>query len=161
MSTKDSADSEDELLGDLESLRSILDEEDELAPQDDEAVPLLDDVVADAADAEEPSGAGPGGMDDDLFQALLSDDWRKSAAAIIEQAAAALGQADAWTPQEIAAIQRALRLEQNETLNQWISDALDRHADALRAELLEAFSGELKPALEGILRRVAGGDHGE
>ncbi|HEY5680716.1 MAG TPA: hypothetical protein VIS55_11665 [Pseudomonadales bacterium] len=161
MSTKDSADSEDELLGDLESLRSILDEEDELMPQDDEAVPLLDDVVADAADAEEPARASPGGLDDDLFQALLSDDWRESAAAIIEQAPAALGQAVAWKPREIAALRQALRLKQDETLNQWISDALERHAEALQAELLEAFSGELKPAVEGILRRDAGGEHGE
>lgn len=166
MSTKDSADSEDELLGDLESLRSILDEEDELDPQDDATVPLLDDVVADAADpdaphTDTPSQPGQGGMDEDLFQALLSDDWRESAAAIIEQAPATLGQSVAWTPQEIAALQHALRAELDDSLNQWIRDALARHGEALRAELLDALRGELKPAVDGILGRGAGNDRGK
>ena len=100
-------------------------------------------------------------MDEELFQALLSDDWRESAAAIIEQAPATLGQAVSWTSQEIAALEQALRQELDDDLNQWIRDAVARHADALRAELVSALSGELKPAVDGILGRLAGNDHGE
>jgi hypothetical protein len=163
MSPKDSEDSEDELLGDLESLRSILDEEDATVPQDDTAVPLLDDVVSDAAgdEAGAPAQAGPGGMDDDLFQALLSDDWRETAAAIIEQVPATIGQTAGWTAEQITALERALRLELDETLSQWIRDTLARHADALRAELLEALSGELKPSVDGILNRGSGDNNGQ
>ena len=161
MSTKHSADSEEELLGDLESLRSILDEEDTTRPEDDSAVPLLDDVVSDAATADAPTEAGPGEMDEDLFQALLSDDWRESAAAIIDQAPEIIGENAAWTAEEIEALRQALRLELDETLNAWIRDAFARHADALRTELLEALSHELKPAVDRVLKRDTGGKHGE
>ncbi len=161
MSTKDSADSEEELLGDLESLRSILDEEDEPEPQDEAAVPLLDDVVSDAAEADAAPPASRGGMDEDLFQALLSDDWRETAAAIIEQAPVAVGDEAGWKGEEIAALQHALRLEQDKALTGWVRDALARHADELRSELLAALSGELKPAVDRILNRDSEAGDGE
>lgn len=160
MSTDDPADSGDELLGDLESLRSILDEDDEPAG-DDAAVPLLDDVVSDAAATDEPSATISHEMDEDLFQALLSDDWRESAAAIMGQAPEIIGQAAAWTAEEIGALKEALRFELDETLSAWTRDALERHANALRTELVDALSEELKPAVDRIMSRTRGGNRGE
>ena len=118
-------------------------------------------MVSDAAAADAPAEVRPGEMDEDLFQALLSDDWRESAAAIIDQAPEVIGEDAAWTAQEIEALRQALRLELDETLNAWIRDALARHADALRAELLEALSNELKPAVDRVLNGDTGGKHGE
>lgn len=161
MSTKDSADSEEELLGDLESLRSILDDEDTPGEEDDASVPLLDDVVSDTAAADAPAEVGPGQLDEDLFQALLSDDWRESATAIIDRAPEIIGEDAAWTAKDIEALRKALQLELDETLNAWIQDALARHAEALRTELLEALSHELKPAVDRVLSRDTGGTHGE
>ena len=60
----------------------------------DERVPMLDDVVAGGLSLDESPlsertviDVVQGGLDDDLFQALLTDAWKDSAAAMLKTAA--------------------------------------------------------------------------
>ena len=113
---KASEDPQNALLGDLESIRSLLDDDDEAPRAEDDAlrskepevedleVPVLEDVVddqktedvggdsgaeSDSRTESAPTGEGSGSaprLDDDLFRALLSDAWRDSAGEILKQA---------------------------------------------------------------------------
>ena len=67
----------DALLGDLESIRDLFDTK----QQADEPVPVLDDVV-EPTDDELPDLTIPdvaAGINSDLFDALLGDEWRDTA----------------------------------------------------------------------------------
>lgn len=156
-----------ELLGDLESIRSLLAENetpkpaaDDRAPGDaaqrdaDEDVPLLEDVVHGGVSVNETFLAGEGdfaetggesALNEDIFKALLSDEWRESARELLDEARAVIERhQDEWTPQHTDELNRAIEARIDETLQQWLRDVVRSRIDELRRELLTAVSAEIR-----------------
>jgi len=165
------------LLGDLESIRSLLEaaEPADGAPADDESaadlagkqaapsggdedVPLLEDVVHGGVSINETFFSGEGdfqdsaeasGLNEDVFKALLSDEWRESARELLDQARDAIEQHQTeWTPAHTDELNEALKVRMDETLQQWLREALASRVDELRHTLLMALSDELQQTIE-------------
>ncbi len=167
------------LLGDLESIRSVLDDEREVAEarsrpgghshkeresargqtesaadDADEDVPLLEDVVQGGVSLHETFLSGEGdfedvegtsSLDDDMFKALLSDEWRESARDLLDQARAVIEKHQTeWTPAHTDELNQALKIRIDETVEQWLRQVIQERLDELRNELLEAMADELR-----------------
>ena len=198
------ADGANALLGDLESIRTLLSEEEEAAADQtrrthtdhdegadpsvathaeetqpgpaassppepdtatarDEEVPLLEDVVSGAlgvhdlaephpSDMDDTPGAGSG-LDDELFRVLLGEDWREAAAGILDQARAAIESRKLqWLPEDTDALNDALRVRIDETLQRWLREAVLAGMDDLRAELLNAITDQLETSVRQHLQ---------
>lgn len=136
-----------DLLGDLESIRSLLDEE--------EDVPLLEDVVHGGVSVNEtflagegdfaPTGENDSGLNDELFKALLSDEWRESARELLDEARAAIERYQAeWTPRHTDELNQALRARIDSTVQDWLQSVVRERVDELRQVLLTAVSEEIQ-----------------
>jgi len=171
------------LLGDLESIRSLLEEAEpaDLAPGDagsaeevsaaepsgadvsgaaggDDDVPLLEDVVHGGVSVNETFFSGEGdfqdsadasGLNDDVFKALLSDEWRESARELLDQAREAIEEHQTeWTPAHTDELNEALKVRMDETLQQWLREALASRVDELRHTLLAALSDEIQRTID-------------
>lgn len=167
-------DSSDELLGDLESIKELLDEEEQAAAQSTE-VPLLDDMVDGAYTLEESSsllsatpvlGGGkrsasgrpqsadkPGRyMSEDLFDALLGDQWKSSASDILTEARGAIeAHRNAWTPDDTDELNAALRVRIDETLTEWLKETVRERMDELRAALLETAEATIDEKIRALI----------
>lgn len=145
-----------ELLGDLESIRTLLDEEEaEGQPAADLGdVPMLDDVVD--ATPELPT-EGPGSsMTDDVFDSLMSDGWKAQTDSLLSAARSSIDeQAEAWSPEDTDELNDALRVRIDATIYSWLQKMLREHIDELRAEVLEAISEELRLRVDGALNEDA------
>jgi hypothetical protein len=143
------------LLGDLESIRSLLAEQQAAEGQrdsmPDDEVPLLEDVVQGGVSVNEAFLSGESdfgesdsgsGLPDDIFQALLSDEWRESTDQLVEEARAELGNVRA-EPDTAEALNEALKLHVDETLQRWLRALVLSNIDDLRRELLEAVRQQL------------------
>jgi hypothetical protein len=187
---KPKEDPQNALLGDLESIRTLLDDEDdgdELQPKagkelDNVEVPVLEDVVEDAAQGAKASadlgasaedraeehaedtaegtqpdtGSAPAteefGLDDDLFRALLSDEWRDSASEILKEAREAIGEHRTdWTPEETDALNDALKVRIDQTMQGWMRGMVVTHMADLHTMLLKELSTELRSAIDNII----------
>ncbi|MFW6092496.1 MAG: hypothetical protein ACODAC_00890 [Pseudomonadota bacterium] len=162
----------DKLLGDLESIRTLLDEDagdaspesrDSAAPAgpaaDDEDVPLLEDVVGVnrtfvSRQQDFDAAAGDSGLDERLFEALLSDEWRESARDMLDEARAAVEQHQAeWTPEHTAQLNDALRTRIDRTVQRWLREVVESRMDELRRELLTAVSEQVRATMEDQFTR--------
>ncbi len=192
MSRKKPKDPSKSLLGDLESIRVLLNEETALsgeqtapsgeqtalsgeqtalsdeqtalsgkktlavesktseADQSDPKVPLLDEVVVGGtsqskqAQTETHVFGEQTVLGDDLFQALLGDEWSTSTALILEQARESLEQHDVeWTPDSTDELNEALKVVMDETVHAWLHTVIVRQVDELRSTLLKALSQEI------------------
>jgi hypothetical protein len=216
MNAKKSDTGANALLGDLESIRTLLSEEERAAqakadpapagatpvsgagapaldgataPEDD--VPLLDDVVEEAMDVEElvpdptphrdqlPDAerapeASPAaqieapepqfGLDDDMFNRLLGDDWRQAAAGMLDEARSAIeAHSQQWTPQDTDELNEALQVRIDETLHRWLRRAVQDRLDDLKAELLGAIGDQLDATVKQRFddARSDAGAHGQ
>ncbi|MEQ8857728.1 MAG: hypothetical protein RIC56_03700 [Pseudomonadales bacterium] len=157
------------LLGDLESIRSLLEEPDGLPPEQrevkdsddapaparegDEDVPLLEDVVHGGVSVNETFLAGEGdfqeapgasGLNDEIFKALLSDEWRESARALLDQAREAIEQHQTeWTPEHTDELNAALKVRIDETVQNWLREVVQSRAEELRQALLKGLSEQI------------------
>lgn len=157
------------LLGDLESIRSLLEEAEPADPAADHAasggdtggdddVPLLEDVVHGGVSVNETFFSGEGdfqdsgeasGLNEDVFKALLSDEWRESARELLDQAREAIEQHQTeWTPAHTDELNEALKVRMDQTLQQWLREALASRVDELRHTLLTALSDEIQRSIE-------------
>jgi hypothetical protein len=153
------------LLGDLESIRSLLDARQssdrtsDTGAGDDEDVPLLEDVVHGGVSVTEQFLSGEGefrvdgqdasGLDDDVFKALLSHEWRNSAREVIDEARAAIEQHDAdWTPEHTDVLNAAVKARIDATVQDWLRDLVQSNISDLQALLLDAVSGEIQSTIE-------------
>lgn len=141
--TSDTSDTS--LVGDLESLRSLLDE---TAP----AQPLLED----------PGEVGPGApgcFGDDTIEALLGDEWRKSADQILSTAREAIeNDASKWSPQQTTELNQALRVRIDATLEIWLEAVIRQRLEELRATLLAAIETELARFTAQLTRQDSDGE---
>lgn len=174
------------LLGDLESIRTLLDESEDAASRpggravaprapsrkefgrsrdggsDDDDVPLLEDVVHGGVSINETFLSGEGdfveeggeesGLNDELFKALLSDEWRESARELLDEARDVIEQYQGeWTAEHTEELNQALKARIDETLQQWLADLVRSRMDELRAELLQAVSEQIRITIEAQL----------
>ena len=144
------------LLGDLESIRDLFDEDPEpTATPPPEEVPTLDDVV-DIPDEPAPAAEQGPRMDDDLFQVLLGDEWRTSAALVFSQAREKIEQnSPQWAPEDTDELNAALKVRIDETMQGWMRGMLIEHIANLHETLLEVLSRELPTIIDDIIESGA------
>jgi hypothetical protein len=83
-------------------------------------------------------------LNDEIFKALLSDEWRESARELLDDAHSAIeAQQSEWTPQHTDALNAALQVRIDETLQRWLRQAVLNGIDDLRREVLESVRQEL------------------
>ena len=147
------------LLGDLESIRTLLDEGGRAAVsrgmrEEASDVPMLDDVVEGALRIEEQAlgtrrsfaddASGPSALADDAIEALMGDEWRASADRIIKRAREAMmGAARRLTDDDTRSLDRELRSRIDAALNDWMAEITLNHIDALRDRILDAIGDEV------------------
>lgn len=147
------------LLGDLESIRTLLEQPDDDRGDDD--VPLLEDVVHGGVSVNESFLAGEGefdagdeevGLDEDVFKALLSDQWRDSARELLDEARAAIGRHAAdWTPAHTDELNAALKQRVDGALQNWLNELLHSRMDELHAVLLGVIHDEIGRITQEVL----------
>lgn len=146
------------LIGDLESIRTLLDDEEratqleltEAAPADDSAsaVPMLDDKVNLPPEPQQH----PGALSEDLFDSLLGDGWKSQADEVLEDARQTIDEkAQQWTPEDTDELNDALRVRIDGTIYDWLQKMLAEHIDDLRAQVLDAMSDEIKLRVKDTL----------
>ena len=207
---KATEDPQSALLGDLESIRTLLEDDDDDAPtlpepaSDDIEVPVLEDIVdtdinntvgggssvpesvncgagdwvpesGSATDSPPPTGVSAGsatesppatvgrpGLGDDLFRALLSDEWRASANEILEQARHVIGEHRAdWTPAETDSLNDALKVRIDATIQGWMRGMVVKHMADLHELLLRELADELRSAIDDIIEQRSEKTDGE
>lgn len=170
----------DALLDDLESIRELLDEEQE-ASDDASSVPLLDDMLDGALTLEEADLTAERDtliddgrptrhrwLDDGLLDALLTDQWKLSAEAVLTQARGAIeAHRNEWTPEDTDELNQALRERIDATLTRWLRETISAHMEELRAELVQAAESTINDRIALLNERRAendaanrGPDHG-
>ncbi len=146
------------LLGDLESIRDLFDEADDEPETTSTPVPLLDEIVDDVVD--EAHTADPQshhadqapGLDDDLFHALLGDTWRDSAARVLDQARDRIeDHREQWTPEDTDALNAALKVRIDETMQGWMRSLVVAHMADLHEAMLEMLTNELEGMIDEII----------
>jgi hypothetical protein len=157
-STRDS-EAQDSLLGDLESIRTLLDRTAEPTPIPDDSndVPMLEDMVEGAFtvnesvltsrasfDDEVAAGSGKSGLADDTIKALLGDQWRAQARKILSDArSTAEGSGAGWSAEQMNALNESLKVRIDRTLDDWLVDMMNSRIDDLRTRLLAILEHEL------------------
>src|SRR5262245_41007933 len=146
------------LLGDLESIRALL----EMSPaadvaQDGDDVPMLEDMVEGGFSINEGTltsrtsiddgrGAGTSRLADETMQTLLGAEWRSSARRIVAEARAG----SRWSPEQTDALNEALKLRIDSTLDDWMTDVIYARIDDLRSRLLRLLEDEIKQLTEAL-----------
>lgn len=140
------------LVGDLESLRGLLNE---TAP-----APLLEDPgELSARDDVTQRPAKPDSLGDDTITALLGDEWRQSADQILSAAREAIEHVSSdWSPQHTTALNEALRVRIDATLEAWLEAAVRQRLEELRATLLAAIETELATFTAQLTRQDPDGE---
>lgn len=148
MSSKPPADKDSKaLLGDLQRIRSLLEKEDASAPPPEDDVPLLDDALAD----ETPTTP----LANDVFDRLLGDDWKADADEVLREARHSIDAgATAWTPEDTDALNDALRIRIDQTIQQWLEDLLSERIGELRARVLAAMTDEIELRVKEPLAQI-------
>jgi len=146
------------LLGDLESIRTLLDTSAEPPPTGDDGddVPVLEDMVEGAftvnesnltsrASFDDGSASGKGGLADATIKLLLGDEWRNEARKIIADARSNVeGAGGKWTAAELNALNESLKVRIDRTLDDWLVEMLNARIDDLRSKLLAVLENELE-----------------
>ncbi len=169
-STSRDTDAHNALLGDLESVRSLLDATEPSPPVDDTDVPVLEDMVEGAFTVSESiltsrasfdDGDGPGktGLADETIKALLGDEWRNEARKILADARSTVeGAGGRWSATELNALNESLKVRIDRTLDDWLVEMMNARIDDLRSRLLKILEHEL----EQFTRTVADSEqHGQ
>lgn len=155
---------ESSILGDLESIRSLLalDAHDQSTEEDPADVPLLDDVVDGALEVDESplesrrgfaaESQGESALGDDTIKLLLGDHWRSAAEDIIDSARKAMSAAGAhWSPQESEALAKVLHDRIDSTLGTWMRQIAVDNLSELRERLLVALREEVATIADQLI----------
>ena len=147
----------EELLGDLEQIRELLDEEEQAAADD---VPLLDDVVDGGISVSEPNmearatlaSGRPPVLPDETIDALLGDAWRESTSEILDSARGAI-EADriGWAPDDTDELHEALKVRIDDAIGEWMRELVQANIDDLRSRLDSELGAALREHLKGDL----------
>ncbi|MCZ6711966.1 MAG: hypothetical protein O7B25_16495 [Gammaproteobacteria bacterium] len=164
------------LLGDLESIRKLLEDNEDQANEpratnepvlDDIEVPVLEDIFdpghnTDLSGTDINATTATPRLDESLVRVLLGDTWRESADTILKQAREVLDEHQTdWTPATANSLNDALKSCIDATIQDWISDIVVAHMAELHERMLEAVSGELKTTLDDIVKQHSGSSDGQ
>ncbi len=169
----------DELLGDLESIKELLDEAEEgrrAAVRQPPDVPLLDDMVEGAYTLDDSDSllsatpalgggrrARPGStpptaeskdryLSEDLFDTLLGDRWKSSASDILTEARGAIeAHRNDWTPEDTDDLNAALRVRIDETLTEWLKETVKARMDELHTVLLQTAEATIEEKIRALV----------
>jgi hypothetical protein len=157
-STRDN-ETQSSLLGDLESIRSLLDGPTDSTPVTDDSddVPVLEDMVEGAFTVNESvltsrasfddgpsSGAPKSGLADDTIKALLGDEWRGQARKILSDARSTVeGSGLDWSADQMNALNESLKVRIDHTLDDWLVELINSRIDDLRTRLLTVLEHEI------------------
>jgi len=157
-STRDS-ETQNSLIGDLESIRTLLDRTAEPTPVPDESddVPVLEDMVEGAFTVNESvltsrvsfddgvaAGTGKSGLADDTIKALLGDQWRAQARKILSDARSTVeSSGGGWSAEQMNALNESLKVRIDRTLDDWLVEMMNSRIDDLRTRLLAVLEHEL------------------
>jgi hypothetical protein len=157
-STTRDSDTQNSLLGDLESIRTLLDRPDPAPNTDDsDDVPVLEDMVEGAFTVNESvltsrasfddgaaAGTGKSGLADDTIKALLGDEWRGQARKILSDARSTVeGSGLDWSADQMNALNESLKVRIDRTLDDWLVEMINSRIDDLRTRLLAVLEHEL------------------
>ena len=124
--------SDTSLVGDLESLRNLLDE---------------------------ASPEQQGSFGDDTIKALLGDEWRESSEQILATARDAIEKvASRWSPQQTTELNQALRVRIDATLEDWLEVVIRQRLEDLRATLLAAIETEISAFTARLTQQDSDGE---
>jgi hypothetical protein len=150
------SDAQNTLLGDLESIRSLLEAPDALPVEEDgNDVPTLEDMVEGAfvvnesvltsrSSFDDDDTGGTSGLADDTIKALLGDEWRVAARQILADASSTVeGAGAAWSPQQTAALNESLKMRIEHAVDDWLVDTMHTKIEDLRSRLLAVLEQEL------------------
>lgn len=151
------SDAQNTLLGDLESIRSLLDVPDAQPVEEDGFdVPTLEDMVEGAlvvnesvltsrSSFDDDEAGGTPGLADDTIKALLGDEWRVAARQILADARTTVEDAGgAWSPQQSDALNESLKVRIDHTVDDWLVDTMHSRIEDLRARILAVLEQELQ-----------------
>jgi hypothetical protein len=94
------------------------------------------------------------GLGDDLFKALLSDEWRNSASEVLSQARETIDEHGTdWTLAETETLNDALKVQIDATMQGWMRGMLVTHMADLHQILLQALSEELSTTIDNIIHQ--------
>ncbi len=153
------SETQNKLLGDLESIRALLDvpSDSASAPDDSDDVPVLEDMVEGAFTVNESvltsrssfddgvaAGAGKSGLADDTIKALLGDEWRAQARKILSDARSTVeGSGGDWSAAQLNSLNESLKVRIDRTLDDWLVEMMNSRIDDLRTRLLTILEHEL------------------
>lgn len=156
-SSSQDSDAQNTLLGDLESIRSLLDiPEPPPVEEDGDDVPTLEDMVEGAfvvnesvltsrSSFDDDIAGGKSGLADDTIKALLGDEWRLAARQILADARTTVeGAGGAWSPQQTQALNESLKVRIDHTVDDWLVETMHTKIEDLRARLLAVLEQELQ-----------------
>ncbi len=146
------------LLGDLESIRGLLEQDTVREADENPNIPVLDDMIDGGMEVDEtplqgkirlqPTTQHSGGLTEGAIKALLGKEWQKTAENIISTAREDLNeQASVWQSQNNDELIEALHMKLDQTLNNWLSQIFSQHIDELRRDLLATVEEEIKDYL--------------
>ncbi len=157
--TSRESETQNTLLGDLESIRSLLDVPLNTASAQDDSddVPVLEDMVEGAFTVNESvltsrssfddgaaAGAGKSGLADDTIKALLGDEWRAQARKILSDARSTVeGSGADWSAAQLNSLNESLKVRIDRTLDDWLVEMMNSRIDDLRTRLLGILEHEL------------------
>lgn len=139
-----------ELRRDLESIKDLLDEDEQrkaerLEPDDDADVPTLDDTI-DVADDEDAT------LPDSAFKTLLSDAWKESVEELFADGRSSIEfNRDDWLPQDADSLSAALKIRIDKSVREWLEETLRANIDTLRQRMVHELSEELLQNLRTTL----------
>jgi hypothetical protein len=148
-------DTHNTLLGDLESIRALLEMPEPDATGDSDDVPMLEDMVDGAFTVNESvltsrssfddgAATGKSGLADDTIEALLGDEWRSEARRILADARTSLEEAGGeWSSAQLNALNESLKVRIDHTLDDWLVEMMNSRVDVLRSRLLAILENEL------------------
>jgi len=155
----DDTETQDSLIGDLESIRNLLDGPIDSVPaaEDSDDVPVLEDMVEGAFTVNESvltsrasfddgpsSGVPKSGLADDTIKALLGDQWRGQARKILSDARSTVeGSGLDWSADQMYSLNELLKVRIDRTLDDWLVELINSRIDDLRTRLLEVLEQEL------------------
>jgi hypothetical protein len=138
------------LLGDLESIRALLDIP--TIPDDGEDVPMLEDMVGGSYSVTEAQLTrtasigredGVSALADETIEALLGDEWRERADEILAGVRVSVDDIETHAAMD-RALDEQLRRRMARTVDDWLAELVHNRIDALRARMLELLDTEIK-----------------
>ena len=144
------ADVQNALLGDLESIRALL--EAPMMPDDGEDVPMLEDMVGGGYSVTEARlvgtasighDGGASALADETIEALLGDQWRERADEILAGVRISVDEIETHNAMD-RALDEQLRRRMARTVDDWLAELVHDRIDALRARMLDLLDTEIK-----------------